>query len=129
MNKESITTARAPAAIGPYAQAILKNGTLFVSGQLGIDPATGALERTLEAQTQRAFSNLANLKAVLEAAGTGLPQVLKTTVFLTDLKNFAAVNEIYARYFTPPYPARSCVGVTALPKGVSVEIEAVAAVP
>lgn len=118
-----IHTDKAPAAIGPYSQAIKANGLIFTSGQIALNPATGAMEaRTVEEQTVQA---IANLKAVLEEAGSGLNKVIKTTCFLQSMGDFAAFNAIYAGYF-PNNPARSCVEVAALPKGALVEIEAVA---
>ncbi len=117
-----VHTDKAPAAIGPYSQAWITGGLVFTSGQLGADPATGALPDTLEEQTHLAA---ANLKAVLEAAGAGLEDVVKTTCFLKNMGDFAAFNAVYEQYFTGK-PARSCVEVAALPKGALVEIEAVA---
>ena len=122
--KKKIESAEAPAAIGPYSQAISVGGMVYVSGMLGIDPASGALKETVAEQAEQALKNLC---AVLEAAGTNAANVVKTTVFLTDMGAFAAVNEIYDRYFTAPFPARSCVQVSALPKGGQFEIEAIAA--
>ena len=123
--KKAIATAQAPAAIGPYSQAIEANGMVFVSGQLPINPATGAIEAaTIEAQTEQVCKNLC---AVLEAAGTSVEKVVKTTCFLADMGDFAAFNEVYAKYFTGK-PARSCVAVKTLPKGGLVEVEAVAVV-
>ena len=120
---KTIETNSAPAAIGPYAQAIAANGLIYTSGQIPIDPATGAIEATdIAGQARQAIRNLA---AVLEAAGSGLDRVVKTTCFLTDINDFAAFNEIYAELF-PGKPARSCVEVSKLPKGALVEIEAVA---
>ena len=123
--KQAISSAAAPAAIGPYSQAIRSGNLIFVSGMLGIDPANGDLKPTVEAQAEQALNNLA---AVLREAGTDTAAGLKTTVFITDMGAFAAVNEIYARFFSAPFPARSCVQVSALPKGGLFEIEAVAAV-
>ena len=121
---EIIRTDRAPQAIGPYSQAIRAGGLLFLSGQVGLDPATGALvEGGLEAETTRA---LQNLEAVLRAAGAGLDRVVRTTVFLVDLGEFAAMNAIYARAFGENRPARSTVQVSALPRGARVEIDAIA---
>lgn len=121
-----VVSAGAPAAIGPYSQAIRAGRLVFVSGQIPIDPATGRLvEGGVAAQTQRV---LESLQAVLEASGSGLGHVLKTTVYLTDLGGFAEVNEIYARFFPESPPARSTVQVAALPRGAGVEIEAVALV-
>ena len=121
--KKAIQSNEAPAAIGPYSQAITAGGMIYVSGMLGIDPASGALKETVTEQAEQA---LKNLSAVLKEAGTDAGSVVKTTVFLTDMGAFAAVNEIYARYFSAPFPARSCVQVSALPKGGLFEIEAIA---
>ena len=115
-----ISTEKAPAAIGPYSQAIEHNGFIFVSGQLPIDPATGAFpEGGVEAQT--------NLKSILEQAGSDLNKVLKTTVFLADMNDFAAMNGIYSEFFKAPFPARCAFAVKTLPKGALVEIECIAA--
>lgn len=120
---KTIETKNAPAAIGPYSQAKAVGGLVFASGQIPIDPATGNIEASdIAGQTRRAAQNLA---AVLEAAGSGLDKVLKTTCFITDMNAFAAFNEVYAEFF-PGKPARSCVEVSKLPKGALVEIEAVA---
>ncbi len=120
---KTIETNSAPAAIGPYAQAIAANGLIYTSGQIPIDPATGAIEATdIAGQARQAIRNLA---AVLEAAGSGLDRVVKTTCFLRNMDDFALFNEIYAELF-PGKPARSCVEVAKLPKGALVEIEAVA---
>ena len=119
-----IASSGAPAAIGPYSQAIRAGGLVFVSGQIPLDPATGAVvEGGIAAQAARA---LESLRAVLAAAGSGLDRVVKTTIFLTDLGDFAEVNEVYARYFPAAPPARATVQVAALPRGVGIEIEAVA---
>lgn len=121
---KAIHTEKAPAAIGPYSQAIEANGMVFASGQLPVNPVTGQVpEGGIKAQ---ATQSLENVKAVLEAAGTDLSHVVKTTVFLADIADFAAMNEVYASYFTEPFPARSAVAVRDLPKGVKVEIEVVA---
>ena len=123
--KTVISTTAAPGAIGPYSQAIEANGLIFVSGQIPLDPATGAfVPGGVEVQAEQL---LKNLKAVLEAAGCSLADVVKTSVFLTNMGDFAAVNEVYARFFTAECPARSAVQVGALPKGALVEIEAIAA--
>ena len=114
---------RAPAAIGPYSQATVAGNTCYVSGMLGIDPATGELKEGVEAQAEQA---LLNLEAVLKAAELTTASVVKTTVFLTDMGVFSQVNAIYSKHFSAPYPARSCVQVSALPKGGLFEIEAVA---
>ena len=122
--RRSITTDRAPQAVGPYSQAVRNGPFLFLSGQVGLDPSTRALvPGGLEAETTRALDNL---KAVLEAAGATLGQVVKTTVFLTDMQDFQAMNAIYARAFGEARPARSTVQVAALPLGARVEIEAIA---
>lgn len=122
----AIHSDNAPAAIGPYSQAIDSSaGLVFVSGQLPIDPATGAFpEGGIKEQTRQSLSNA---KAILEAAGLGLGNVVKTTVFLADMGDFAAMNEVYAQFFTAPFPARSAVAVKTLPKGALVEIECIAA--
>ncbi len=125
MTKKAISTEKAPAAIGPYSQAIRCGDLVFLSGQLGLDPRTGALAEGVRAQTERAC---ANLKAVLEASGCSPENVVKTTIFLADMKDFAVVNEVYGSLFPDSPPARSTVQVAALPKGGLVEIEAVAAV-
>jgi len=125
MNKQEIATRNAPAAIGPYAQAIRAGDTLYTSGQIPIDPATGAIvPGGIKEQGARVF---ANLKAVLTQAGADFSNVVKVNVFMADLKDFGALNELYASYFGKPYPARSCVQVAGLPKGALVEIELVAA--
>lgn len=127
MTQKRINAAGAPAAIGPYSHAIEASGILFISGQLGIDPGTGSLvPGGVRQETVRA---LENLKTVLAAAGLGLGDVAKTTVFLADMADFAAVNEVYAGYFPTDPPARSAFQVAALPKGGRVEIEAVAVRP
>ena len=119
-----IQTNQAPAAIGPYSQAVSKNGLLFVSGQLGLDPATGALAEGVEAQTRRA---LLNLVAILKASGLGPQHVLKATVYVANMDDFALVNQLYAEVFTPPFPAREVVQAARLPKNGLVEISAIAA--
>ena len=119
-----IATKNAPAAVGPYSQAIDCGDTVYCSGQIPLDPQTGAVvEGGLEAQAHQMFRKV---KAVLAEAGLGLENVVKTTVFMTDLSQFGALNAIYAEYFAEPYPARSCVEVSALPKGVLVECEVIA---
>lgn len=122
----ALSTAAAPAAIGPYSQAIDSGaGLVFVSGQLPIDPATGAFpEGGVKEQTRQ---SLTNARAILESAGLSLANVVKTTVFLADMADFAAMNEVYASFFEAPFPARSAVAVKALPKGALVEIECIAA--
>lgn len=120
-----IATKEAPAAIGPYSQAIEVNGFVFASGQIPIDPATGAfVEGGIQEQTRQALTNAQN---ILRTAGTDLSHVVKTTVYLSDIANFVPMNEIYAQFFTEPYPARSAVAVKDLPKGALVEIEVLAA--
>lgn len=119
-----ISTGRAPKALGPYSQAIRANGFVFCSGQIPIDPAAGAVvATTVEDQTRQAITNL---RQVLEAAGSGLGKVVKTTVFISDMNDFAAVNGVYAELFGDAKPARSCVQVARLPKDVKIEIEAIA---
>ena len=122
MSKQVIHTERAPAAIGPYSQAIRAGHTVYLSGQIGLDPATGTLREGVEAQTRQVF---ANLKAVAEAAGGSLDQIVKLTVLLADLADFAKVNEIMASQFSRPYPARATYQVAALPRGARIEVEAV----
>lgn len=123
-SKKAINTDKAPAAIGPYSQAIDTGVFIYTSGQIPIDPTSGlVVHGGIEEQTKQVFENL---RSVLEAAGSSLEQIVKTTVFLQDMGDFGKVNEIYSTYFTAPYPARSCVEVAALPKGVLVEIEAIA---
>ncbi|MEF2701143.1 MAG: RidA family protein [Oscillospiraceae bacterium] len=120
---KEIKTTKAPGAIGPYSQAIEVNGFVYTSGQIGIDPATGAIVEGVEAQAHQVCKNLTEL---LKAAGTSMDNVVKTTVFIKDMNDFGTVNGIYAQYFTEPYPARSCVEVARLPKDVLVEIEVIA---
>ena len=121
---KNITTTNAPAAIGPYSQAIITGNTIFVSGQLPINPETGAFaEGGIKAEARQ---SLTNIKNILAEAGTGMDSVVKVTVLLADINDFAAVNEIYAEFFSEPYPARSAFAVAALPKGANIEIEAIA---
>lgn len=123
MAKHAISTTSAPAAIGPYSQAIVAGSTVYLSGQIGLDPATGHLvEGGFEAQVHRA---LRNLRAVAEAAGGSLDRCVKLTLFLTDLTHFPRANEIMQEYFRKPFPARSTVGVASLPRGAQFEVEAV----
>jgi 2-iminobutanoate/2-iminopropanoate deaminase len=124
--RAAVQTDSAPAAIGPYSQAIRAGGLVFVAGQTGSDPATGELPDGVAAQAEQV---LANLAAVLAAAGSGMEQVTKTTIFLTDMADFTTVNESYARHLREPYPARSTIAVRQLPKGALVEIEAIALAP
>ena len=127
MKKEIIASAQAPAAVGPYSQAIKIGDLIYTSGQIGLDPASGKLVGDeVQAQAEQVLTNLAH---VLEAAGTSLAHVVKTTVFLQDMADYTAVNEIYASYFGDTPPARSAVAVAALPLGAKVEIEAVAVLP
>ena len=124
MTRTRVSTESAPAALGPYSQAIILDGMVYASGQIALDPATGQLvEGDVQAQTHQV---LRNLTAVLEAAGSSLANIVKTTVFLTDMGNFTAMNEIYATYFGDTPPARSTIAVAELPKGAQVEIEAIA---
>ncbi len=122
MTRSIISTASAPAAIGTYSQAVRSGDTVYLSGQIGLDPATMEMVEGFEAQTVRVFENL---KAVAEAAGGSLADAVKLTIYLTDLSNFAKVNEVMARYFSEPYPARAAVGVRELPKGAVVEADAI----
>ena len=127
MSRLVISTTSAPAAVGPYSQAIKLGNMLYCSGQIGLVPATGAMvEGGFKAQVSQAFSNL---KAVIEAAGGNVNQSVKLTLFLTDLSQFALVNEMMAATFQQPYPARSTVGVASLPKGAEFEVEAIVALP
>ncbi|MCD8346625.1 MAG: RidA family protein [Lachnospiraceae bacterium] len=121
--KKAISTDKAPAAIGPYSQAIETDGFVFTSGVIPVNPATGEIPESVEAQAEQAFSNLT---ALLEASGTSVEQVIKTTVFIKEMNDFGKINEIYANYFTGVFPARSCVEVARLPKDVLLEVEAVA---
>lgn len=124
--KQEIKTERAPQAIGPYSQAILTKEFIFVSGQIHLDPKTGEMVTgSIREQTKQI---LENIKAVLEAAGSSLDQVVKTTVFLQDMNDFSQMNEVYASYFRPPYPARSTIQVARLPRDARIEIEAIALV-
>ena len=125
MTRAKVSTNSAPAALGPYSQAIALDGMVYASGQIALDPTSGQfVEGDVQAQTHRV---LQNLTAVLEAAGSSLANVVKTTVFLTSMSNFTAMNEVYATYFGDEPPARSTVAVAELPKGAQVEIEAIAA--
>lgn len=121
--KKAISTDKAPAAIGPYSQAIEVNGMVYTSGVIPVVPATGEIPEGVEAQARQAIGNLA---ALLEAAGTSTEKVVKTTVFIKEMNDFGKINEIYAEFFTGTYPARSCVEVARLPKDVLIEIEAIA---
>ncbi len=121
--KTNVSTDKAPAAIGPYSQAIKANGLLFISGQLPVNPADGTIPAKVEAQAKQ---SLENVMAILYSAGLGANDVVKTTVFLKDMNDFAAVNAVYAEYFTKEFPARACIEVARLPKDALVEVEAIA---
>ena len=121
--KNVIATDKAPAAIGPYSQAIRVGNLVYTSGVIPVDPATGAIAEGSAAQAEQAFMNLTNL---LEAAGTDASKVVKTTVFIKEMNDFGAINEVYAEFFPAPFPSRSCVEVARLPKDVMLEIEAIA---
>lgn len=125
MRKETITTKEAPKAIGPYSQGIKAGNIVYTSGQLPIHPETGQMPKNIEEQTR---VSLENLKHVLEAAGSGLHQVIKTTVFLSDMNHFAEMNQVYGEFFSGNYPARSAIEVARLPKDALIEIEAVAVI-
>lgn len=120
---KTVSTPNAPAAIGPYSQAQIVGNLVYTSGQIGLDPATGILAEGIEAQAHQVFKNLT---ALLEAAGSSMSKVVKTTVFIKDMNDFGTVNGIYAQYFTEPFPARSCVEVARLPKDCLVECEVIA---
>ena len=126
MTNEAIHSKHAPAALGPYSQAVRAGSTLYLSGQIGIDPSTGNLVEGVEAQAQQAFKNL---RAVVQAAGGELADFVKLTLLLTDIGDFPAVNEVMASFFRAPYPARATYAVAALPKGARIEIEAIAELP
>lgn len=119
---KEIKTSNAPAAIGPYSQAIVVGNMLFTSGQIPIDPKTGEIPEGVEAHARQALTNVKNL---IEAAGASIDNVVKTTVFIKNMDDFAKINEIYAQYFTEPFPARSCVEVARLPKDVLLEVETI----
>ena len=121
--KKVISTTKAPAAIGPYSQAIEANGFVFASGQIPVDPETGVIPEGIEAQAEQVMKNMKNL---LEAAGTSIDQVVKTSVFIKNMDDFATINVIYAKYFEKDCPARSCVEIARLPKDVLLEMEAIA---
>jgi reactive intermediate/imine deaminase len=122
LSKQAIQTAAAPAAIGPYSQAIRAGDTVYLSGQIGFEPSTGTLREGIDNQTRQVFSNL---KAVAEAAGGSVDDIVKLTVLLADLGDFAKVNEIMTAYFKPPYPARATYQVAGLPRGARIEVEAI----
>lgn len=123
MEKKQIHTNQAPAAIGPYSQAIDLGELVFTSGQIPVCPADGTVSEDI---TQQAHQCLQNVKAVLEAVGSSMDKVIKTTVFIADMAQFGTINGVYEQYFSQPYPARSCVEVAKLPKGVGIEVEAIA---
>ncbi len=123
MSNKQINSQSAPAAVGPYSHSVLAGNTLYVSGQLGLDPVTGELKTDISTQTVQALDNLGS---ILTAAGMSYTDVVKTTIFLTDMSDFATVNDIYGTYFSEALPARSCIQVCELPKGGLVEVEAVA---
>lgn len=121
---KALSTSKAPAAIGPYSQAVEHNGTIYISGQLPIDPATGEFaEGGIKAEARQSLTNISN---ILASEGLTMANVVKVTVMMTDISNFAAVNEVYSEFFTAPYPARSAYAVAALPKNGNIEIEAIA---
>ena len=126
MTKQAIETAKAPSAIGTYSQAVRAGSTVYLSGQIGLEPESMQMAEGIEAQTRRVFDNL---RAVAEAAGGSLDGMVKLTVYLTDLAHFPRINEIMAEYFRKPYPARAAIGVAALPRDAMVEIEGVMALP
>ena len=122
--KKQVNTSSAPAAIGPYSQGVIAGNLLFVSGQIPLNPSDGSLvSDSLESQANQVFKNL---RAIIQEAGTSFEHVLKLTIYLTDLENFAAVNKVMENYFNEPYPARACVGVSSLPRNANVEIEFIA---
>lgn len=123
MTRTQVRSSNAPVPVGPYSQAVLTDGLVFASGQLGINPATGIMPSTVEEQAELALDNL---RAVLEAGGSSMDRVVKTTVLLSDMKDFGRVNGVYTRYFTEPFPARAAYQVAGLPLGGLVEIEAIA---
>lgn len=123
MEKRIIATENAPGAIGPYSQAVQIGEVVYTSGQLPVNPATGLIPEDVKEQTKQ---SLENVKAILEAAGTSMDKVVKTTVFIKDMNDFAQVNEVYGQFFTAPFPSRSCVEVARLPKDAKVEIEVIA---
>lgn len=120
----SISTLKAPTAIGPYSQGVISGSYIYTSGQLPIDPDTKTIPEDIAGQTKQA---LKNLQAILEAGGAGLDNIVKVTILLTDINTFEIVNDIYETFFSPPYPARTCYAVSALPFGVAIEIDAIAA--
>lgn len=123
MEKKIISTKKAPGAIGPYSQAVQIGDLVYTSGQIPVNPETGLVSDDIKEQTRQ---SLENVKAILEAAGTSMEKVFKTTVFIKDMNDFAQVNEVYGQFFVEPFPARSCVEVARLPKDVKIEIEVIA---
>ena len=123
VEKKTVQTVHGPAAIGPYSQAVDLGSLVFTSGQIPVDPVTGVIPADVRAQAEQ---SLKNVKAVLEAAGSSMEKVVKTTVFIANMNDFAVINEVYASFFTEPYPARCCVEAARLPKDVLLEIEAIA---
>ena len=121
---KTVATTKAPAALGPYSQAQIAGGFVFASGQVGINPATGEMAEGIEAQAEQVFCNV---EEILKAAGSDISKVVKTTVFIQDMDDFAKVNAIYGQHFKEPFPARSCVAVAKLPKGALIECEVIAA--
>lgn len=119
---KSVHTDKAPAAIGPYSQGIITGGMLYTSGQIPVDPSTGKIAETVEEQAEQVFKNISE---IVKTAGADMSKVIKTTVFIKNMDDFSKINEIYAKYFTEPYPARSCVEVARLPKDVMLEAEAI----
>lgn len=119
---KAVHTEKAPAAIGPYSQGVIVGNLLYTSGQIPVDPATGNIADTVEAQAEQVFKNISE---IVKVAGADMSKVVKTTVFIKDMNDFAKINEIYAKFFTEPYPARSCVEVARLPKDVMLEAEAI----
>lgn len=119
---QSISTDKAPAAVGPYSQAVIAGNMVFVSGQIPVDPKTGNIPENIVDQARQALTNLGE---VLKAAGSGLDKAVRVTVFITDISAFTDVNKVYAEFFSEPYPSRSCVEVSKLPKGVKIEIDAI----
>jgi 2-iminobutanoate/2-iminopropanoate deaminase len=126
MTRHAVSSDQAPAALGPYSQAIVANGLVYCSGTAGIDPATGVIPDGIEAQTEQA---LANLAAILEAAGASMGDLVKTTIFYADVSDFAKLNEVYARHMPDPPPARSAPANVKLPRGLLISIEAIAVIP
>ena len=122
--KKEISTTNAPAAIGPYSQALDLGNLVFVSGQIPVDPATGNISQDVAEQARQSLTNIQN---ILKEAGLSMSDVIKTTVFITDINDFSVINEVYGSFFEKPYPARSCVEVSAIPKGCRLEIECIAA--